>query len=66
MISAVLLAQLTYSLGNRSRDDRSRFRRAALGYGLTTVLILAAIPWPAVSYGRPLVREFFFGRKELS
>ena len=65
MVSAVLLAQVTYSLCKRSRDDRSRFRRAALGYSLTALLILAAIPWPALSYGRPLVREFFFGRIEL-
>jgi hypothetical protein len=35
---------------------RERFRRLGLGVLGTLVLILAAIPWPSLTYGRPLAR----------
>lgn len=55
MIAAALLAQVAYSIAKRAPDDHRRFRAAALGYGVATLLVLAAIPWPNLSYGRPLL-----------
>lgn len=60
MILAVVTAQATYSLAKRAGDDRHKFRRAAVGYSLAMALILAAVPWPFLSYGRPLVPGFGF------
>lgn len=60
MILAVAAAHATYSLAKRAANDRRKFRRAAVGYTLTTALILAAVPWPFFSYGRPLVPGFGF------
>ena len=55
MILAVVAAQLGYSLSKRAHTDRAKFVRSSLGYGLATLLVLYAIPWPGLSYGRPLL-----------
>jgi hypothetical protein len=58
MVTAVVLAQATYSFAKRAPDDRRKFRRAVVGYFLTAALILVAVPWPFLAYGRPLVPSF--------
>ncbi len=55
MFIAVGIADAGYTLSRRATADRSRFRRAAIGYTLAILLILAAIPWPSLPHGRPLL-----------
>ncbi|QDU08398.1 hypothetical protein [Gimesia aquarii] len=56
MFIAVGLAQAVYSVAKRVVDDRKKFRWAAYGYSLAVVLMIAAIPWPFYSFGRPWFR----------
>lgn len=58
MILTVGLAQAVYSATKRTVDDRKKFYRATCGYSFTVVLMLAAIPWPFYSFGRPFIRPF--------
>lgn len=55
MILAAVIAQVGYSLSKRAPSDAASFRRAAISYTIAGVLILAAIPWPFLPYGRPLL-----------
>jgi cytochrome c biogenesis factor len=55
MILAVVIAQFGYSSSKRAPYPKSAFTRAALAYTLAVFLILAAIPWPFLPYGRPLL-----------
>ncbi|HVJ67570.1 MAG TPA: hypothetical protein VM510_06275 [Caulifigura sp.] len=64
MFLAVGLAQAVYSVSKRLSDDRSRFRWAAYGYSLVVALMLAAIPWPPYSFGRPLFRPFVLNAEQ--
>jgi hypothetical protein len=54
MLLAVIIAQAGFSLSKRAPSDRARFLRATIAYTLAALLILAAIPWPFLKYGRPL------------
>jgi len=56
MLAAAIIAQVGYSVSKRAGDDRSKFFRGALFYTLAILLVLAAIPWPFMKYGRPLFR----------
>lgn len=51
MLLAVVFVHLGTLGARRARDDRGRFRRAALWFTLTALVVLAAIPW-----WRPLLR----------
>lgn len=53
MILAVVFAHLGNALPKRVDDDQSKFKRAAIWFGLAFLLILAGIPW-----GRPLLPGF--------
>jgi hypothetical protein len=53
MIMAVVFAHLGSALPKKVDDSQSKFKRAAIWFGLALVLILAGIPW-----GRPLVPGF--------
>lgn len=59
MIVAVVLAHIFRGASRKAGSDLSKHKWAALGYLLSFVLILAAIPWPGMETGRPLLR--FFG-----
>lgn len=50
MILAIVAAQLGYSLSKRAESDRAKYLRAAIGYGLSGVLLIFGIPW-----WRPLI-----------
>ncbi|MBX3198890.1 MAG: hypothetical protein KF850_24670 [Labilithrix sp.] len=56
MFVAFMLTHATWISARRTELDRERFRRLALGSLVTSVLVAVAIPWPFLSYGRPLVR----------
>ena len=49
MILALIFAHLGNALPKRVDDDQSKFKRAAIWFGLAYLLVLAGIPW-----GRPL------------
>lgn len=54
MLLAVIIAQVGFSMAKRSADDRGRFLKGAIAYTIAGILILVAIPWPFLKYGRPL------------
>ncbi len=56
MIVAVVLAHVGRARIRRAPDDESRYRQAALFFGLALLVILVAIPWPFSPAARPLVR----------
>jgi hypothetical protein len=53
---AVALAHIGNARINRAPDDRKRHQRSVLFTTLSLVVILAAIPWPGLDIGRPLLR----------
>ena len=53
MILAMIFAHLGSALPKRVDEDQSKYKRAALWFGLSLLLILAGIPW-----GRPLLPGF--------
>ena len=55
MFTAVALGQAGYSVSKRIRDDRGKYRAAALCYSAALVIVLLAVPWPPLSYGRSLL-----------
>jgi hypothetical protein len=59
MLIAAIVAHVGWALAKNAPAEIARFRRAAIGFAVSIVLILAAIPWPAIAgYGRPLLRLF--------
>ncbi len=51
MLLAVVAAHIGRARAGRATDDRSRYKTAAIFYGVSLVLILVGIPW-----WRPLLR----------
>ena len=45
MLVAVIAVHVTSVLARRGSTDASRFRRAAIGYTMSLLLVLAGIPW---------------------
>jgi hypothetical protein len=56
MVAAVIAAHAGRSLANRAREDAGRHRRTLIGVCVSLVAIAVSVPWPWLSYGRPLVR----------
>lgn len=56
MLVAVALGHAGSSMARRASDDRARFRRAAIWFGLALLVVLAGTPWPFLAYGRPWIR----------
>jgi len=54
MLLAVIAAHVTTVYAKRAPSSRARQKRVAWGVGLTSLLILASIPWPWLAAGRPL------------
>jgi len=54
MFTAVVLGQLGFSVSKRSSDDRRRFQIAVICYTAALIVLLLAVPWPFLSYGRSL------------
>jgi len=59
MFAAVVLAHVGRVLARKAKDVNAKRTRLMICFGLTTVLLLAGIPWPGLRAGRPLLRPFF-------
>jgi len=59
MFAAVILAHVGRVLARKAKDVNAKRTRLMICFGLTTVLLLAGIPWPGLRAGRPLLRPFF-------
>jgi hypothetical protein len=55
MFTAVVLGQAGFSVSKRLSDERRKYRVAVLCYTAALVVLLLAVPWPWLSYGRSLV-----------
>lgn len=56
MFAAVILAHAGRVLARRAATPESRRTRRLICFGLATVAMLMAIPWPGMASGRPLFR----------
>jgi len=56
---ALIFAHVGVGAAKKAATDRLKFRRSALWFALSFLLMLAAIPWPSMAAARPLFR--FFG-----
>lgn len=59
MVIAMVVAHIGRSLIRKADTTMKKHRRTIIWYGASILLVLAAIPWPFLSNGRPLLR--FFG-----
>jgi len=56
MAAATILVRIGRVLALNATTASARRKRRAMFFTLTTITILAGIPWPGLSYGRPLFR----------
>ena len=56
MLAAVVLAHVGRVLARKAATPESRRTRLLICFGLATVAMLMAIPWPGMTSGRPLFR----------
>jgi hypothetical protein len=59
MIAALVLIHAGRATSKRAEEAPKKHRLAFIFFGLATLAILIAIPWPFYSYGRPLLRLGF-------
>jgi hypothetical protein len=59
MLGAVVLAHLGRVLARKARTPGSRRVRQIVCYGLATIAMIVAIPWPTLRAGRELFRGIF-------
>ena len=59
MFVAIALAHVGRVLARKAADVNAKRTRLLICFGLTTLLLLAGIPWPGLRAGRPLLRPFF-------
>jgi hypothetical protein len=57
MFAGIALAHVGRGKIHKSGSDERRQRLAAIFFTLSLLVILASIPWPGLSYGRPLLRR---------
>lgn len=60
MLIALAIAHAGRSFIRKAATAKEKHRRTILWYGLSIVLVLAAIPWPFTSVGRPLLHLLSF------
>jgi len=56
MVVSLALAHIGRARVRRAADSNARHRTALLFFGLSLLVMLATIPWPAMPAGRPLFR----------
>lgn len=55
MVIAVVIAHIGRRMVQRAPSALQKHRRTLIWFGLSLLIVLAAIPWPFLSYGRPLL-----------
>jgi len=58
MFGAAIAAHVGRVLARRTADPNSRRMKLFICYGIATVLMCLAVPWPGMRAGRPLFRGF--------
>lgn len=58
MLLAAVVVHIGRSSAKKAASDIGKYRRLAIWFVISLLLLLAAIPWPFFSYGRPLLRLF--------
>ena len=58
MLGAVIAAHVGRVLARKTADAKSRRMKLFICYGIATILMFLAIPWPGMRAGRPLFRGF--------
>jgi hypothetical protein len=56
MLGAIILAHVGRVMGRKAKTADARRMRLLMCFGLATLLMLLAIPWPGMASGRPLFR----------
>ena len=58
MLGALIAAHVGRVLGRKTADANSRRMKLFICYGIATLLMFIAVPWPGMRAGRPLFRGF--------
>jgi hypothetical protein len=58
MFGAVIVAHVGRVLARKTADPNSRRMKLLICYGIATVLMFLAVPWPGMRAGRQLFRGF--------
>jgi hypothetical protein len=58
MLAAVVVVHIGRVLARKASGDAKR-ARMLVAFGVATILMIVAIPWPGLRAGRPLLRPFF-------
>jgi hypothetical protein len=58
MLLGIVLAHVGRARSRRPVSDAARHRTCAVFFALSLLAVLAAIPWPFMNVGRPLLRLF--------
>ncbi len=56
MLLAVIVAHVGRSMVRRASSATAKHRRTAIWIGVAILLVLLAVPWPFMEFGRPLLR----------
>ncbi|HWF84012.1 MAG TPA: hypothetical protein VG222_04170 [Vicinamibacterales bacterium] len=56
MLAAVILVHVGRVLARKAASPGARRTRMFVCFGLATILMVIAIPWPGMAHGRPLFR----------
>jgi hypothetical protein len=56
MLAAVILAHVGRVLARKAATPAAKRTRMFICFGLATILMIVAIPWPGMANGRPLFR----------
>ena len=56
MLAAVILVHVGRVLARNAGSPAARRTRMFVCFGLATILMIVAIPWPGLAHGRPLFR----------
>ncbi len=55
MLVAVVIAHIGRARARKATDDAGKHRTEFIFYAISLVLVILAIPWPFMAYGRPLL-----------
>jgi hypothetical protein len=58
MVIAIVVAHMARVFSRKAADATAKHRIVAIWFSISVVLIIIAIPWPFLEYGRPVFRLF--------